>query len=165
MIPFSHATVQEFLETKPGRRPAPEHEDPRAETRRLDLTVLMSCCIVLRHHDERPRRLEESLEERFESLRQAIGKVDGVSCGARALGLLAELSSLGYLKERWKLCPLPPLVLKSLVLSLADSGLLGFPEDWATKEGDKEAIANRKAMELMASELTLRFGKAEKREN
>ena len=155
---FSHASIREFLEVKPGTLAngspwamPPQYEDMPSEGKRLDLSVVMACCAVVRSFDERPRRVTQEIHDEMEDLRAAIGKMDAGRCSVVAPGLLRRLAAMGP-----KLCPVPLLALKALTFALADAGVLGMP--LPQEEGEKEILTNRKALALLASELSLRFG-------
>lgn len=144
---FAHPDIRAFLHAPHGFQP------PAPDAKKAELSIIMACCLVVRSLDERPRRLDEELSARVQQVRDSVGAMDSSRCAAAATLLLEYIAGMGY-----KLVPVPLLVLKTLTWALVDVGVLGVPDVIPVEDANKEIENCRKALELVASELCLRFG-------
>ena len=147
---FTHPDIQTFLDAPMGDR---FYQPPAIEAKKVELQMIMACCVVVRALDERPRRLAPELADKFEAVRDALGAMDAKKATETAKDLLDYIAGMNY-----KLCPIPLLTLKTLTFSLVDAKAIGIPMELTKEDADKEIEACRKALELVASELCLRFG-------
>ena len=151
---FVHADIKGFLESPPE-----SYDPPVTEAMRVELSMIMACCVVVRALDERRRRLDPELADLFEEVRASIGAMDSKRSTAAAKALLEYIGDMNY-----KLVPIPLLTLKTLTWALVDAGTIGVPATLPKEEADKEIVACRKALEMVASELCLKFGVPHKSE-